>query len=274
MASETPWLRRTRGSLLPSCSGLRASSMAFAAGGPAAWDALPRGFALGAGPTIVQARGRVSCQTDDSALVAAAGRGDTEEVQELLQRASSPNVLARRPCDRGGLAPATTALHAAAASGELSTVQLLLDSGADAQRQQSGLRRLTPLHEAATVAVAELLLAAGACPTASDPREPDPAWYHKQRGRNNVAEVIATAAAAAAAAAREVAVIDASPNSSSLPKLFPCMTSAEITRARRAWGLRGAELCAMMRPQADSSSTDIECAVCMTELFKDRKSVV
>lgn len=278
--------------------GLQASRMAFSAGGPAPWDPLPRGFALGSGPTIVHAQGPVSRREEDATLVTAAGRGAADEVKELLAHASSPNVLARRVTENGSHAHATTALHAAAAKGSLECVQMLLDGGADPRRKQSGLRMLTPLHEAANMDVAKALLSSGASPVAQDPREPDPAWYHRQRGRHKVADIISAAARRDPLGAQQrrrtqadmsIAVTGA--EGVPAPKAFPSMSSAEAQRARQAWSLMGADMYALVLSAAGKCSRtkeaaaalvperlrevlDLECAICMTGLGMEEECVI
>lgn len=208
---------------------------------PAAWDVRPMGPMLGAGPTIHHARGAISRRDEDVALVAAAARGEAEEVAKLLPRASSPNVHSSGVVVSGAFqGHATTPLHAAAAVGAVDVVKLLLAGGADPSARQSGLRILRPLHEATTPAVAAELLASGASPLAIDPREPDIAWYHRRHGRPEVAEIVA-----AAAAALRVAVADPSPRGApdsvgAAPKAYyPCMSSAEIAAALHLWSYSG-----------------------------------
>jgi hypothetical protein len=231
------------------------------------------------------------------ALVNAAARAEAAEVAELLTRASSPNV---RCCAKGGgsaKSHATTALHAAAAAGACDVVRVLLEGGADPCARQSGLRILRPLHEAATVAVAEALLEGGAAPTAIDPREPELVWYHKQHRRPEVADVILVAARhqKQQQVAASVASPRSAPSQGGPSKIFPCMTSAEMNAAVQAWGATGGEVLGLMRhaegwgrlektasPHAgvrrcsslspchrsstDLSGEDVECAICMTEI--------
>lgn len=284
MRAESRQLTPPRGrpSAPPNC-GFKASRMAFSAGGPAAWDPLPVGFNLGAGPTIAHAQGAVSRRDEDVALLLAARHGDTDEVIRSLARASSPNVACI--ISSGGNAThghATTALHVAAARGELSCVQVLLAGGADPRRRQSGLRFVTPLHEAATAAVAEELLRAGASPAANDPREPDPAWYHRQRGRHDVADCIVAARQAAAVSLPPPAPGAAGQAGAGSRKAYPCLSNAECAAVRKAWGISGFELRAAWRA-ADTGggappdvgelavappveSEELECAICMCEL--------
>jgi len=249
---------------------------------------------MGSGPTVVHAQGPVSQRAEDTMLVTAAGRGAAQEIRELLARASSPNVLARRATDNGSHSHATTALHAAAANGSLDSVRVLLEGGANPRTKQSGLRMLTPLHEAATVDVAKALLAAGASPTARDPREPDPAWYHRQRGRHQVAGAIAAAARSESVAARrrpqsELAMATAGGGSAPPTKIFPSMSSVEVQRVRQTWSLSGADLYKLVLdaagtlpgprkadlvPERMCEVLELECAICMAGLQVDEECIL
>jgi len=277
---------------------LKAARMASCKSGPAPWDPLPNGFSYGAGPTIVHAQGPVSQREDDVALVAAAARGEADEVRKLLPRASSPNVRTRGCCGGSSSSTAsvystgtrsghaTTALHAASAQGALEVVLILLAGGADPKQRQNGLRLLTPLHEAANVPVAEALLAAGAAPGASDPREPDPVWYHRHHGRVDVASLIAIAARTAlrsagrrpSSATRAVSAdVQGAPR-----KAMPSMSAAEVAAARKAWRTTGEALRRVGAQRASaaeggkgnatvtgaqlSASEDMECAICMVAI--------
>lgn len=269
----------------PSClSSLNASRMAFCAGGPAAWDPLPTGFHLGAGPTTSTAQGHVSKKADDTALVAAAGRGAEREVALLLPRATSPNVRAKVCLGKvASQGHATTPLHAAAARGALSVVKLLLEGAADPNTRQSGLRMITPLHEAATVEIAEVLLNAGARTSTRDPREPDPAWYHRQRGRHDVADAILAASRLQASAPLLPPASPSRPSQQPRPqKVFPCMTTAEMAAAKQAWKTSGSSARSACRASTPRfvegqehgkpwvcSDGDFECAICMLELKPD-----
>lgn len=279
----------------PSCLGnLNASRMAFCAGGPAAWDPLPRGFALGSGPTIAHAQGIVSKRPEDVQLVAAAGQGSSDEVTMLLQQGVSPNVRARSSHGVLALGQATTPLNAAAARGSPDVVKLLLEARADPNFSQTGARVLTPLHEAANLHVAELLIAAGARVSARDPREPDIRWYHQQRGRHEVAGHIL-----AAVRARVLPPPMPLPQGSAQArseKAFPCMSAAESAAAVQAWSMRGWEArevaCglgptarpstrrpgsgnACASPMRGSSASpmhaleEFECAICMADMQAD-----
>lgn len=284
-------------SRMPLHGALRAASMAYCKGGPAAWDPLPRGFDHGSGPTIRHAQGPISDYVHDEALVAAASRGHIERVVALLPRASSPNVRARsaagRACSHGP--GATTPLHAAAAHGSPDVVRILLTSRANPNSRHSGLRCLTALHEASTVAVAEVLLAAGASANATDPREPDPAWYHRQRGRRDVANCVTAFARAALQVTGSDGVISAGVSSRLTPtgrslssprKIWPSLSAGQVALARRAWSRSGAALlsdpdfCAVepissflsSSPSSQTSGGDfgsLECAICLSQFRHD-----
>eukprot|EP00929_Paragymnodinium_shiwhaense_P040069 TRINITY_DN20947_c0_g1_i5.p1 TRINITY_DN20947_c0_g1~~TRINITY_DN20947_c0_g1_i5.p1 ORF type:complete len:469 (+),score=85.02 TRINITY_DN20947_c0_g1_i5:70-1476(+) len=266
---------RSRERGLPDHPGrLRLATLALSKGGAAAWDPLPQGFALGSGPTIVSASGPVSTNSEDVAFAAAAARNDLEAVVSLLPRVSSPNVVTRGTNDNGlvtqATTRATTALHLAASQGSVDMVRLLLDARADPTRRQSGLRMLTPLHEAATVEVAEALLASGASPSSTDPREPDPAWYLALRGRPTVAEVVTNAAAAERAQRRQqlgALGVYGSPTaarggdySAGLARrapVIPSMSAAEVAAARLAWSTSGRCLlaaCSLQKPRPGTAS--------------------
>eukprot|EP00927_Polykrikos_kofoidii_P073764 TRINITY_DN69792_c0_g1_i1.p1 TRINITY_DN69792_c0_g1~~TRINITY_DN69792_c0_g1_i1.p1 ORF type:complete len:448 (+),score=48.61 TRINITY_DN69792_c0_g1_i1:63-1406(+) len=247
---------------------LRAARMAFCRSGPAAWDPLPQGFSLGSGPTIVHALGPVSKLHDDVALIDAAARGDSAEIALLLPRVSSPNVRTR---STAGQSHPTTALHVAASHGHLEAVLVLLAGGADPRNTQSGLRRLTPLHEASTVAVAEALVAAKASPIAADPREPDPSWYHKQHGRQDVAaavsEIAATfrstqspsSAASTQLRRRRPSSANSAARDSNSRKAYPCMTGSEVAAARRLWSTTGGMLRLACRGSCiEAANNDVE----------------
>src|SRR5438046_4534393 len=75
---------------------------------------------------------------DNGALLAAAERGDAQEVGRLLAAGADLNVT-----NRSGEVP----LHLAAVSGSKDVAQLLIDRGADVNAQDRG--GFTPLHMAA-----------------------------------------------------------------------------------------------------------------------------
>lgn len=121
-----------------------------------------------------------------------------------------------------------------------------------------------------TVGIADALLAARASPSASDPREPDPAWYHRQRGRHDIADLVA-------AMARSTAQLPSPPATASQSrplKAFPSMSAAEMVAARQAWNTRGTEVRGAMRfdaPHTSSTSSltgeSVECAICMADIL-------
>lgn len=203
----------------------------------------------GSGPTILSA---VSCssRTVDAEFVAAAARGDLTEVLRLLPQVSHVDVRTRL---RGKARP-MSALHMAAAFGSLDVVNVLLDSGADHGSRMEWLRALTPLHMATSVSVAERLLAAGAQPIALDPREPDPAWYQRQQGRNDVADAIITArinarlvSSAHAHAPSAAPVPNPSPALGAKRSVIPSLTAADIVLIRECWGCSAAALEAVVK---------------------------
>jgi hypothetical protein len=142
---------------------------------------------------------RVSEAHADLALVRAAITLNLDAARDaIVYGGANLNVLVRpKLSERSQKARPTTALmsavkqsvsSAAAAEQQRLLVELLLASGADPNHNAGWLRATTPLHEATTPDVAELLLAYGArsAPLADNPREPPPAWYHKKRGRHDV----------------------------------------------------------------------------------------
>jgi len=162
-------------------------------GGPllraAAWNRRAGMHELGAGPTIMSTVA-TSADEFDLAFVQAAARGETDSVAALIPRVSSIDVLVRPLQGLRTKGRPASALHSAAAVGSEEVVSLLIQNGAEVSKRMHWLRALTPLHVAATPAVAHLLLSAGAQPIALDPREPDPTWYHRVQGREQVAKAI------------------------------------------------------------------------------------
>ena len=192
----------------------------------------------GSGPTIRDAVS-VSNRKADVEFVAAATRGDCAEVLRLLPQATDVDVRTRF---KGST---RSALHMAAANGSLDVVGALLDAGADPSSRMEWLRALTPLHVATTVPVAQRLLASGAHPVALDPREPDPAWYQRQQGRHDVADVISSAriqsrlvsnALAHAPSAAPAPVSSSNPPQRSKRAVIPSLTAADIALVRECWG--------------------------------------
>src|SRR4029078_11814409 len=98
----------------------------------------------------------VSVGTPATALVAtAAMRGDRDAVKALLQKGTDVNVP---------LSDGMTALHYAAALGDVKRCEMLLCAGANA-KSKTRLNEYTPLHlaaESGSAAVAKALLNAGA----------------------------------------------------------------------------------------------------------------
>lgn len=257
-----------------SLGSINASRMAFCVGGPAAWDPLPRGFASGSGPTIAHARGHMSTRSEDIALVVAVGQGNLEEVLRLLNLGTSGNTRVLNPIGAASR-HATTALHTAAARADTTIVHALLEARTDPSSCQSGLRMLTPLHEAATVPVAEMLMNAGAQPSTKDPREPDFSWYHQQRGRPDVAKAIVKEARARTQQAPHQLPsfsVDVRPD-----KVFPCMTAAETSAARQAWSMPGwivLDFAQRGFPEDCDDDFDFECSICMAAVRSDDKCMM
>jgi hypothetical protein len=140
---------------------------------------------LGSGPTIHTAV-TVSTSLADRALVLACRDGDVSAVLAALSGTDGAECASIDAIVRVNGRPAT-GLYLAAELGATAVVVALLKAGADPQSSPIGLRALRPLHAAANVQVARLLLAAKAFPYSVDPREPEPAWYHRQRGRAAIA---------------------------------------------------------------------------------------
>jgi len=225
---------------------------------PAPWDPQsPSQFALGAGPTIAHTI-EISTRPDDIAFVTAASEGNAGRVAAVLPAASSPDVHVKLPRAFIGSTRATTALHAASSRGFADVVGVLLEARADPNLCHGQLRALTPLHEASTVEVAQLLLQAGASPITLDPREPDQAWYHEQRKRPNIANLIkhyrgelqnemriqrdrlhpiATSSSNSSPAARSSSARPAQRGVLALP-----FSATELAAAKAAWGADGASI--------------------------------
>jgi ankyrin repeat protein len=91
------------------------------------------------------------CADGRTALFRASLRGDCDMARALL--AAGARVEGAR---------ATTPLHVACLNGHLDMVRLLLEHGADVRRRTGDWREDTPLHLAATGAIARLLLSRGA----------------------------------------------------------------------------------------------------------------
>lgn len=113
----------------------------------------------------------------------AAAFGGPEAVRSLLERGANVRAASRNPQQN-------QPLHAALAlSGDLATIRLLLDAGADVNAQQAG--GFAPLHSAASAGrreAAELLVARGANPAQTDHHGNAPSHYARLRGHGELAE--------------------------------------------------------------------------------------
>ena len=207
----------------------------------------------GTGPTVHSAV-EVSNRRIDAQFVRAAARGDLQAVRAMLNDGRITNVDVRT---RNNSPRASTALHMASSYGEIHIVNLLLEHGADPCARLEWLRALTPLHVAATPLMAERLVLAGAQPVAMDPREPDPAVYHRQQGRHAVADVIAAARAPAPSATLAPAPMPITAVASK--RTVPSLTAADISLIRACMGYE-------MLWDGSESLGDVECAVCMSDL--------
>ena len=123
----------------------------------------------------------------------AAAFGGPEAVRALIERGADVHVVSRNPQQN-------QALHAALAlSGDLETIRLLVDAGAEVNARQAG--GFAPLHSAASGGrreAAELLVARGANPALRDDQGNSPAHYARQRGRLELADWLDAAARHAA----------------------------------------------------------------------------
>ena len=82
-------------------------------------------------------------------------------------------------------------------------------------------------------------MAARANPWANDPREPDPAWYHEQRHRHGIAQLIRQRRS-------EAAVEESLPSSASQAALVLPLSSQELQSVRSSFLAKGSailELC-------------------------------
>jgi ankyrin repeat protein len=113
----------------------------------------------------------------------AAAFAGPDAVRLLLERGANVQALSRNPQQN-------QPLHAALAlSGDLETIRLLLDAGAQVNATQAG--GFTPLHSAASAGrrdAAELLLARGADSSQADHQGNTPAHYARQRGHADLAD--------------------------------------------------------------------------------------
>lgn len=125
------------------------------------------------------------------ALVRAAGRGDLQEVTELLSAGEDPNGL-----DDFQL----TALHGAAKKGHEQIVALLLREGAKVNVAAAALHGETPLHYASKygqVAVVKMLLEGRADNSAKTQDGQTPLQYAQGKGKTRVvAELLAVQSSA------------------------------------------------------------------------------
>eukprot|EP00439_Symbiodinium_sp_Y106_P074949 s2541_g14.t1 len=216
----------------------------------AAWELpWPSSFDPGGGPTIAHTL-EVSKRSEDVRLVRAAAAADLAAVEAALA-AANINAHVRLP----SFLRATTALHAASAAGAVDVARRLLEARADVSGRHGQLRALTPLHDAGNAELAGLLLEARAAPWAADPREPDPAWYHEQRGRASVAALIRQQRASLEAPTSSSPVTTAARQLPALP-----LSSAELQALRAAFSAKGASLVAR------EGAVDVECSICMLEM--------
>eukprot|EP00450_Noctiluca_scintillans_P001187 CAMPEP_0194498358 /NCGR_PEP_ID=MMETSP0253-20130528/15015_1 /TAXON_ID=2966 /ORGANISM="Noctiluca scintillans" /LENGTH=354 /DNA_ID=CAMNT_0039339991 /DNA_START=56 /DNA_END=1120 /DNA_ORIENTATION=+ len=239
---------------------------------PTPWDPEPEGFGLGAGPTIAHAVD-VSKREEDIQLVLAASKGDAAAVAKALAGASSINVHVRLPgaCISSR---ATTPLHAASAIGAVDVVRLLLERRAEVSQPHGILRTLTPLHLAANVETATVLLDAGASPIPMDPREPHAVWYHEQRRRKAVASLIKGRCAELVRGqrAQERRLHPAGTNETpARARALPApLNASEHAAVQDAWGVSGdCLLAAKISPVQSDSAGDCECAICMVEILPE-----
>jgi uncharacterized protein len=119
----------------------------------------------------------------------AAAFAGPEAVRLLLGRGADVRAVSRNPQQN-------QPLHAALAlSGDLETIRLLLDVGAEANATQAG--GFTPLHSAASAGrreAAKLLVRHGAHPSQADHQGHPPAHYARQRGHVELADWLDSAA--------------------------------------------------------------------------------
>ena len=245
-------------------------------GGPllraAAWNRRAGMHELGAGPTIMSTVA-TSADEFDLAFVQAAARGETDSVAALIPRVSSIDVLVRPLQGLRTKGRPASALHSAAAVGSEEVVSLLIQNGAEVSKRMHWLRALTPLHVAATPAVAHLLLSAGAQPIALDPREPDPTWYHRVHGREQVAKAIDEWRRAhlnptpSPPSPRAAAFVSVGPM-----KTIPALSAAEVKAVASVWSVLHIEAVEAVAKHleheaaAAESVRALECSVCFGEL--------
>ena len=222
----------------------------------------------GAGATIITTV-TVSKAAQDVALVQACQRGDLEAARLALV---VPGVTIDAMVRVNGRP--TSAMHLAAESGAVAVVALLLEAGANPCSSPVGLRALRPLHAARNVQVARLLLDANASPLSVDPREPDPAWYHRQHGRMRLAREIESASEKGrlndphtlAAHNSTAAAATTHATRGEQPRVVPAVSGDELRAALGAWGMTWEVLEAEGTAPREADACAAECAVCMGSL--------
>lgn len=117
------------------------------------------------------------------------------------------------------------------------------------------LRALTPLHDAGNLDVALALLEAMANPWPNDPREPDPAWYHEQRRRNAVAQLIRR---------RRNALVATNREASEAQKVCLPLSSSEWQVVKRSFETMGSKVLELFINEA-------ECVICMVDIKPEDK---
>jgi hypothetical protein len=135
-----------------------------------------------------------SMETKDIQFVTYAKDGLRDSLEDCLRdnslsKPSSINCIVRVG-GRSQTNKPTTALHVASQNGHVEVCRTLIEYGADPSRRIELSRVLTPLHLAASPEVVHVLLEGGATGRFADPRIPEPAWYHHQQNRHEVALAI------------------------------------------------------------------------------------
>lgn len=164
-----------------------------------------------------------------------------------------------------------------------------MEARADVNGRHGILRGLTPLHEAASVEVAQALLDAGASPLSLDPREPNLPWYHEQRGRPAIASLIRSRrqqlvrehnAAHQRLHPGTSAGVSQTSQQTRPRVLPPPLSAAEFARAQAAWCVDGQTLLSATGHSdwdADGepgANVDCECTVCMVDMCPGEKVLV
>ena len=153
-------------------------------------------------------------------------------------------------------------MHAASSAGAVAVVQRLIEARATVSGGHGQLRQLTPLHDAATLEVALQLMAARANPWANDPREPDPAWYHEQRHRHDIAhlirqrrnEMVNGGYGGYESAAMQLAQLPVLP-----------LSSQELQSVKSSFSAKGAAVLHLCEGDPESA----ECSICMVEMLAE-----